>query len=198
MTALDTTAVRERPAGTGDADRSDRSDRSAEAAQAAPSSAQSFRDAMAQLAAPVSVITALDPDGRRRGFTASSVSSVSLDPPLILAGVALTSSCHATLTTTPEFVVNVLGAQHRDLARRFATQDVDRFAGGGFDAWEGSGTPYLPDAALLMRCRTARIVRAGDHDLVLATPVEFRHGTADIAPLLWYRRGFHTARPHGA
>lgn len=171
------------------------------AAQDAPgpgAAAQSFRDAMALLAAPVSVITALDPDGRRRGFTASSVSSVSLDPPLILAGVALTSSCHATLTTAPEFVVNVLGAQHRDLARRFATQDVDRFAGGGFAPWEDSGTPYLPDAALLVRCRTARIVRAGDHDLVLATPVEFRHGVDGTDPLLWYRRGFHTARAHSA
>ncbi|MEU0677527.1 flavin reductase family protein [Streptomyces sp. NPDC006172] len=176
--AATTTAVRESP-GAGDA-------------------AQSFRDAMAQLTAPVSVITALDPDGRWRGFTASSVSSVSLDPPLVLAGVALTSSCHATLTTSAEFVVNVLGARHQDVARRFAARDVDRFAGGEFAPWEGSGTPYLPDAALLMRCRTARIVRAGDHDLVLATPVEFRHGTTDSAPLLWYRRGFHTARPHGA
>jgi flavin reductase ActVB len=158
--------------------------------------AQTFRDAMALLAAPVSVVTALDPDGRRRGFTASSVVSVSLDPPLIMAGVALTSSCHATLTTAPEFVVNVLGEQHRHLARRFAAQDVDRFAGGGFAPWEGSGTPCLTDAALLVRCRTARIVRAGDHDLVLGTPVEFRHGPEATAPLLWYRRGFHTAREH--
>jgi flavin reductase ActVB len=158
---------------------------------------QAFRDAMALLAAPVSIVTALDPDGQRRGFTASSVTSVSLEPPLIMVGIALTSSCHATLTHAEEFVVNVLGEGHRALARRFATQDVDRFTGGGFAAWEGAGTPYLPDAALLVRCRTARIVRAGDHDLVLGTPAEIRPGAAPAAdPLLWYRRGFHTAREH--
>ncbi|MFE7840545.1 flavin reductase family protein [Streptomyces sp. NPDC057474] len=157
---------------------------------------QDFRDAMALLAAPVSVVTALDPDGRRRGFTASSVTSVSLDPPLIMVGVALTSSCHPAVTTAGEFVLNVLGEGHRAVARRFATQGVDRFAGCGFADWEEAGTPCLPDAALLVRCRTARIVRAGDHDLILGTPVEIRTGDPASAPLLWYRRGFHTAREH--
>ncbi|RII13431.1 NADH:riboflavin 5'-phosphate oxidoreductase [Streptomyces sp. YIM 130001] len=159
-------------------------------------SAQDFRDAMAQLAAPVSIVTTLAPDGRRRGFTASSVTSVSLEPPLIMVGIALTSSCHATLTTSEEFVVNVLGEEHRSVARRFATQDVDRFTGGGFAAWQGTGTPYLPDAALLIRCRTERIIRAGDHDLVFGTPREICSGPGAAGALLWFRRGFHTAREH--
>lgn len=157
--------------------------------------AQAFRDAMALLAAPVTVVTALDAAGRRRGFTASSVTSVSLDPPLVMVGVGLASSCHAAMTAADEFVVNVLGEEHRDVARRFATHGVDRFAQGGFAAWGGTGTPFLPGARVLLRCRTTRVVRAGDHDLVLGTPLEIRTGDPATAPLLWYRRGFHTPVP---
>ncbi|MEU3838488.1 flavin reductase family protein [Streptomyces sp. NPDC028635] len=154
--------------------------------------AQAFRDAMALLAAPLTVVTVLDEAGRRRGFTASSVTSVSLDPPLVLVGVGLSSSCHAVLTGAREFVVNVLGEEHRDVARRFATHGIDRFAQGGFAAWDGTGTPFLPRATVLLRCRTADVVRAGDHDLVLGTVLETRTGDPAGAPLLWYRRAFHT------
>lgn len=157
--------------------------------------ARAFREAMAHLAAPVSVVTALDPAGRRRGFTATSVTSVSLDPPLVLVGVGRESSCHAALTGAREFAVNVLGEEHGDLARRFATHGVDRFAGSGFAAWPGTGTPYLPGAKVLLRCRTTDVVRAGDHDLVLGAVTEAHTGDPATAPLLWYRRAFHTPVP---
>ncbi|WP_308406340.1 flavin reductase family protein [Streptomyces sp. AC602_WCS936] len=157
--------------------------------------AQAFREAMAHLAAPVSVVTALDPAGRRRGFTATSVTSVSLDPPMVLVGVGHRSSCHAALTGAREFTVNVLGAEHDELARRFAAHGIDRFAGTGFAAWPGTGAPYLPGAKVLLRCRTADVVRAGDHDLVLGTVTDAHTGDPAQAPLLWYRRAFHTPAP---
>ncbi|MGR8006924.1 flavin reductase family protein [Streptomyces hypolithicus] len=157
---------------------------------------QTFRDAMALLAAPVSVVTALDETGRRWGFTASSVSSVSLDPPLVMVGIALTSSCHAAMAAADEFAVNILGEGHRPVAQRFAARGVDRFAGGEFGSWPGStALPYLPDAKALLRCRTVSVIRAGDHDLLLGTPLEIRTNDAAVPPLLWYRRGFHTPVP---
>ncbi|MFE8957177.1 MULTISPECIES: flavin reductase family protein [Streptomyces] len=165
------------------------------AAGTSHTTAQAFREAMAHLAAPVSVVAVLDPAGRRRGFTATSVTSVSLDPPMVLVGVDHRSSCHEALTGAPEFTVNVLVAHHGELARRFATHGVDRFAGAGFAGWPGTGTPYLPDAGVLLRCRTADVVRAGDHDLVLGAVTDARTAESAPDPLLWYRRAFHTPVP---
>ncbi|MGW0120788.1 flavin reductase family protein [Streptomyces sp. NPDC003327] len=158
--------------------------------------AQRFRDAMAQLAAPLAVVTTVDEHGRRWGFTASSVVSVSLDPPLLLVGLARTSSCHRALTESQEFVVNVLGARHRALAGRFATHGVDRFAEGGFTTWPGTDLPCLPDAPAVFRCVTGAALPAGDHDLLLGALRDTRIAppaadSADAA-LLWYDRTFCT------
>jgi flavin reductase ActVB len=154
--------------------------------------AQTFRDAMALLPAPLTVVTTVDNTGRRWGFTASSVSSVSLDPPLLLVSVARTSSCHPAVTSGRDYVINVLGGQHRELAARFATSGVNRFAGGEFASWPGSLLPYLPDANVLLRCVTVAVTPAGDHDLLIGGLAEVRIG-AGGSPLLWYRRAFHTS-----
>ncbi|MFI5668033.1 flavin reductase family protein [Streptomyces sp. NPDC051704] len=160
----------------------------------APVAPAEFRDAMAHLAAPVAVVTTLDAAGRRWGFTASAVTSVSMEPPLLLVGIGRESSCHRALTTSDEFVVNLLGEEHRATARVFATPDTDRFAAsGGFEPWPGTGLPYLPAATAAFRCRRAGVVPAGDHDLVLGELVGIRTG-ASAAPLVWYQRDFHTPR----
>ncbi|MEU9443061.1 flavin reductase family protein [Streptomyces sp. NPDC048304] len=155
--------------------------------------AQQFREAMALLAAPVTIVTTVGADGSRRGFTASSVTSVSLAPPLVLVGVTRGAGCHQPLLESGEFVINVLGRHHAALARRFAADHADRFAGGEFEAWPGTGLPYLPDAALALRCTLADVVPAGDHDLLLGTPGQARTCGSSGA-LVWYQRAFHTAR----
>ena len=151
---------------------------------------QTFRDAMALLVAPVTVVAVRDGAGRRWGFTASSVTSVSLDPPLLLVGLGRTSSCHAALVDAREFTVNVLGSQHREMARRFAARGVDRFAGGEFGSWPGCDLPCLPDAVAVFRCLPTAVIPAGDHDLILGALTEVLTSTAD-APLLLFRRAFH-------
>ncbi|WP_412076211.1 flavin reductase family protein [Streptomyces xanthophaeus] len=150
-----------------------------------------FRDAMALLPAALTVVTTVDGLGRRWGFTASSVTSVSLGPPLLMVGVGRTSSCHEALVNAPEFVVNVLGGQHRDLAAKFAAHGVDRFAGEEFAHWPGTSLPVLPDAHAAYRCLRHEVVPAGDHDLLLGALAGVRAGHPG-SPLLWYRRTFHT------
>ena len=152
---------------------------------------QTFREAMSALAAPIAVVTLQDEAGRWRGFTAASVTSASLDPPLLTVGVSRTSSCHAALVVAPGFVVNVLGDQHREVAMRFATHGVDRFAAGDFKNWPGSELPCLPDANVLYRCVTTDVIPVGDHDLMVGALTEVSWGNPG-EPLLWYRRGFHT------
>ncbi|BBB00112.1 putative oxidoreductase [Actinacidiphila reveromycinica] len=158
---------------------------------------QHFRDAMAQLASTVTIVTTTDGDGRPWGFTASSVVPVSLDPPLVMVGVAHTSSCYEALAASDAFVVNVLGDRHRDLAGRFATSGADRFTGSGFTSWPGTDLPYLPDATAAFRCLTQYALPAGDHDLLLGALADTLSppATAPSSALLWYRRAFHTPAP---
>lgn len=151
-----------------------------------------FKEAMSYLAAPLAVVTTRDQDGRWRGFTASSVMSVSLTPPLVAVGVSHGSSSLPALAEAPCFVVNLLGEQHRHVARQFATQGIDRFAGQDFHGWSDEDLPLLADAHAAFRCRRVDRILAGDHDLLLGEPVEVRtHASA--RPLLWYRREFHVA-----
>lgn len=146
---------------------------------------------MALLVAPLTIVTTRDADGRHRGFTASSVISVSLEPPLVLVGISHTSSCFVALAEAPEFLINLLGDQHRDVARKFAARGVDRFAGQDFDTWPNSELPYLTDANAVFRCSTVDRIRVGDHDLLIGELTEVRTNRA-VKPLLWYQREFHT------
>ncbi len=151
-----------------------------------------FKEAMSYLAAPVAVVTTRDEAGGPWGFTASSVMSVSLNPPLLAVGVAGDSSCLAPLTGAAHFAVNLLGEAHRQVARRFATRGIDRFADQDFVACPQTGVPLLAGAHATVACRRVERIRAGDHYLLLGEPVAVsRQPTAH--PLLWYRRGFHVA-----
>ncbi|MFF8957363.1 flavin reductase family protein [Streptomyces sp. NPDC014894] len=150
---------------------------------------EAFKDALALLPAALAIVTTRDENGRRWGLTASSVASVSLDPPLVLVGISHTSSCFKALSRAPGFVINLLGDRHRELARRFATSGIDRFAGQPFTDWPGTALPHLADAHAAFRCRTVDRVRAGDHDLLIGRLTELRADGGE-SPLLWYRRGF--------
>jgi flavin reductase ActVB len=126
-----------------------------------------YRAAMARFATGVTIVTTADDDGRWWGFTASSFSSLSVEPPLILVCIARNARCHAVFTSQPAFRVSVLGPEHEQLAARFATKGADKFAGDDFRA-AADGLPALPDALVSLRCRTAQLVEGGDHTILIA------------------------------
>ncbi|MFF8910683.1 flavin reductase family protein [Streptomyces olivaceoviridis] len=150
-----------------------------------------FRKAMSRLAAPLTVVTTRDETGTPRGFTASSVTAASLEPPLVVVGIAHTSSCFGVLSRAPEFVANVLDRQHRAVAERFARSGVDRFAGQDFASWPGSGLPCLPGAHAALRCVVRERIPVGDHDLLIGELVGVLTSES-TEPLLWYDRAFRT------
>jgi flavin reductase ActVB len=154
---------------------------------------ETFREALSLLASPLTIVTTRDQDGNLFGFTASSVTSVSLDPPLVLVGVSHTSSCFAAVSKSPEFVINVLGGEDHDLARQFATKGADRFAGVRHEDWPDSATPFLPDVAVAWRCETVNRIPVGDHDLLIGKLIGLRRPDDGASPLLWYQRGFRTS-----
>ncbi|MET9677249.1 flavin reductase family protein [Streptomyces sp. NPDC006482] len=154
--------------------------------------AETFKDALSLLASPLTLVTTADEEGRRWGLTASSVTSASLSPPLVVVGIARTSSCAAAFAAASGFVVNVLGEQHRELARRFATSGIDRFAGQELAGWPGSRLPFVPDAHAAFHCAVEDRLRVGDHELLVGRPTEVLLDGGS-APLLWHGRAFRTA-----
>ena len=104
-------------------------------------SSEEFRSVFRRHPAGVAVVTLGDGE-RPVGFTATSVISVSAEPPLLAFSVAVTSSSWPALERTETLAINFLGADQVDVSARFATSGVDRFAGVGW-AWLPTGEPVL-------------------------------------------------------
>ena len=148
----------------------------------------SFRSVLGRFASGITVITAVDADGRDVGMTVSAFSSVSLQPPLVQACVDRTASMFDALQHAERFGVNVLAAEQEALSRRFAAvESSHRFEGVGYVRGE-SGVVLLDDALAHMECRVVSRVDAGDHMLFVG---EVERATArDARPLLYYRGGY--------
>lgn len=159
---------------------------------------QTFRDAMARLAAAVNVITSDGPGGLC-GCTASAVCSVSDAPPILLVCINRASRNNAILKANQRLCVNVLRADQQALAEQFSRSgaDVDgRFAG---DLWlranpdaASGGTLHLPvlDGALVsLECDITGMAEVGSHTVFYCTVASARFGTAGAA-LLYFEREF--------
>jgi hypothetical protein len=119
-----------------------------------------FRAAMRELAGAVSVISC-GQGKRRAGFAATSVSSLSLDPPTLILCVNRSSSSRPILRQARSFGVNILSASHRELAHRCARPDRRR----GFAALRERLMDYAQqrDAAPKRRARLVRLLARRDH-----------------------------------
>jgi len=147
-----------------------------------------FRRVMGHFATGVTVVTTLDGDGRPAGLTANAVSSVSLDPPLVLVCVDKKAETAACFTASGVFTVNVLSDAQEGLSRRFAKSGPDKFSGVGYGIG-GNGAPVLDGTIARIECRIRQSVEAGDHvihiGLVEAIGVE-----GELDPLLYFRGGY--------
>ncbi|RJK95457.1 flavin reductase family protein [Vallicoccus soli] len=117
--------------------------------------------------AGVVVVTADAGDGPA-GFTATSLASVSLDPPLLSFALARTASAWPALRDAGTVVVNFLDARHQHVARTFAASGVDRFAPPTRWFRLPSGEPALSEAPVRVRAAVEARHAAGDHTIVVA------------------------------
>src|SRR5271170_4893953 len=92
--------------------------------ESAELSASEFRQAMGHFATGVTVVTSIDADGEPVGTTASAVTSLSLDPPLILVCFDRSSRTLESLVGHGAFAVNVLGARQQHLSANFARRGL--------------------------------------------------------------------------
>jgi flavin reductase (DIM6/NTAB) family NADH-FMN oxidoreductase RutF len=154
------------------------------------STAEVFRLAMGHVAAPVAVVTAWDGD-RPFGSTVSAFLSLSMDPPMLLVSLDSRSSLLARLTLGAPVGANILASGQSQVARTFATRDVDRFA---TVTWSlADGAPALAGTHAWVAGRVASLVPAGDHTLVLADVVSASHDPVQ-EPLVYHRRTYGTHR----
>jgi flavin reductase (DIM6/NTAB) family NADH-FMN oxidoreductase RutF len=154
--------------------------------------AAQFRQLLGRFATGVTVLTTRTPDGRPIGMTASSVASVSLDPPLLLVSVSREHDMHAALESAQYFVLNVLAADQEAISRRFAVDHPDRFSGVGYRLSE-YGIAILDGVLASIECEKHAEVPGGDHTVVFGLVVG--GVVTDRSPLLYYRGGY--ASMHG-
>lgn len=148
---------------------------------------RAMRDLFGTFLTGVTVVTAYDPDGTPRGFTANSFTSVSLDPPLVLVCVASSARSHVTLRGSARFGINILGDWQREVSTAFASRSGSRFE--GIETWsEPDGPPLIAGCLSAIDCRRETIVQAGDHAIVIGRVLGFR--TRPGRPLGYYRGGY--------
>lgn len=145
--------------------------------------AQKQREIMGKFATGVTVAgTRLGDD--TWGMTANAVSSLSLDPPLVLLCVARESQSRDKYAEAGCFALSILGAQHEEISNRFAFKGPKDFSGLDTITAE-TGAPIIADALAWVDCRVSEILAGGDHDIFVGEIVAGE--TQEGSPLLYYQ-----------
>lgn len=147
-----------------------------------------FRRVLGQYPTGVCIVTSLDGAGQPLGMTVGSLTSVSLDPPLIAFLPTKGSRKFATIAETGHFAVNVLAGDQVAMCRRFASPESAEFES---LLWRPSplGSPILSDAVAWIDCRLDMVYEAGDHLIVLGA-VDGLDINRSKAPLLFFQGGY--------
>jgi 3-hydroxy-9,10-secoandrosta-1,3,5(10)-triene-9,17-dione monooxygenase reductase component len=134
--------------------------------------ARAFRDALGRFATGVAVVTAA-PDDEPTGLIVNSLTSVSLEPPLVAFCPSRSSLTWSRMRRAGRFGVNVLGRQHEQFARRAIPGGADRFAGLDWEIGRG-GVPLLTDALASLECEIVAEHATGDHWIVVGRVDDLR------------------------
>jgi flavin reductase ActVB len=148
-----------------------------------------FRNAMARFASGVTICTTNNAAGEAVGFTASSFASLSLDPPLLLVCLQKDADCYQAFVEAEHFAVSILGHGQGDIARRFATKAIDKWAGTPTVAAPITGYPLIPGGVAQIECRMFGQAPGGDHT-ILVGEVVWADCDEEREPLLHYNRTF--------
>ncbi|WP_051791942.1 flavin reductase family protein [Amycolatopsis jejuensis] len=156
-------------------------------AAAQPELQSAFREVMAAVCTPVSVVTAMAAD-RPHGTTVSAFASLSMDPPMVLVSLDRTSNLLDLVRQTGLFGLNVLSSGQATLAANFARKDEGKFE--RVDWVAEAGVPRLPGTCGFVACTVTQLVDGGDH-VVLLGRVQVAE-PASGAPLTYRARVFGT------
>jgi flavin reductase (DIM6/NTAB) family NADH-FMN oxidoreductase RutF len=164
-----------------------------------------FRKVMGHFATGVSVVTTLS-GAEPQGITVNALSSVSLEPPLVLIALDRRRFITPTVRQAGRYAVNVLAENQQALSDCFAGAPVtpgrDLFCGAAWHAGT-TGLPLLEGAIATLECTVVEMFSAGDHDLFVGRVDALANDEHHPQPLLYYRRRYlrieraQTARVEG-
>jgi len=147
---------------------------------------QHFRHVVGHLASGVTVVTTRM-DGEAYGMTASSVTSLSLAPPMMLACLNRATPTTQAVSRSGRYAVNVLGQGHAHLAQQFAVPSDDKFK--GVEVLEGRHrVPLLAGALAHIECEVVEEITGGTHSIFVGRVLLATAGQGE--PLTYFRGGF--------
>jgi flavin reductase (DIM6/NTAB) family NADH-FMN oxidoreductase RutF len=147
-------------------------------------SPEEFRAALSAYATGVTIVTAVGPGGPS-GATANAVTSLSLDPPMMLACLDRGSRTLTSVRAQGRFGVNALAAGQADLARRFSAKDPAPEKWDGVEWSERQGLPQLDGVLVWVACELRDLIDGGDHLILTGNVIEAE--ARDGEPLLFHR-----------
>lgn len=158
--------------------------------------ADAFKSVFRRHPAGVAIITLRDEDGGLVGLTATSVISVSAEPPVLAFSIAATSSSWPALSRATTIAASFLADDQDDVSARFATSGIDRFAAGGWSLLP-TGEPVIDGALAWVRGSVVQRTAVGRSYLVsvLALGSSARSG---VNPLVYHDRTYHRIGDHTA
>ena len=156
-----------------------------------------FREVMSRFATGVSVVTTLDGE-RPAGITVNALSSVSLDPPLVMVALDRSRFITPIVRAHGRYAVNVLGESQGTLSDCFAHAPVspgrEEFCGASWHPGT-AGLPLLDGAIATLECSVVETFSAGDHDLFIAQVDALDCADDAAAPLVFFRRHYLRVQP---
>ncbi|MBS1886186.1 MAG: flavin reductase family protein [Actinobacteria bacterium] len=152
----------------------------------------SFRALMANWVTGVSLVTSQGADGPV-GCTANALTSLSLDPPLLLVCFAHTARSLEAVRASRRFAVNVLSWDQRELSAKFASsgEQAEKFSGVVHRIEDG--VPVIDGCVANLVCELDRELSVGDHAIAVGRPLSGSFD-AEATPLGFFRSDYH--RPH--
>jgi flavin reductase (DIM6/NTAB) family NADH-FMN oxidoreductase RutF len=154
---------------------------------------RAFRDTIGRFATGVTVLT-WDDGEHVRGMTANAVSSVSLDPMLVLVCVDRKTSAHAQLEHTAAFALNILAVDQVEVSKAFAQHGVEDMAGVAYHRNQ-TGAPVIDGALAWIECEVAERLAGGDHTIYLGQVVAIEIARPEAGPLLFYAGRYRALGP---
>ena len=145
-----------------------------------------FRATLARWASGVTILTCRDGE-EPVGMTASSFSSLSLDPPLVLACIGNRAQAHDPLVGAEGFAVHLLARDQEELSSAFAAAGPEKFAATG-DVRGPFEAPLLPLGVARLVCAHEAALPGGDHTILVGRVVAAEH--TDAPQLLYADRGY--------
>lgn len=151
-----------------------------------------FRQALRRVAGTVCLVTASDESARWYGITVTSVVSVSMSPPSLLACVNRASTVFDPIDRRGAFCVNILSQEHEQHSVRFSSPaDYEtRFKVGDWQSH--AGLPYLADAQAAVFCDVAQKIFHGSHGVFIGNVTDVITPSDIRAPLIYFNRGYLT------